>query len=112
MRWRLLALLLLAAPWTGCVGEGGASHELGGTFTEEASQEQMAELQGEVQQRGGQMALLESFPVQFHAIGLGEQACEEVRTFAQESPYVAEVGECQPASDDTQDGDAPASNET
>lgn len=93
MRWWMAGLILFAAGLTGCAGDG--TYELRGTFTEDATQDEMDKLQREVEDRGGDVAFLESHPVQFHATGLDEAACEEVRSFAQDADYVQEVGECQ-----------------
>lgn len=94
MQYRMLALAALAGLVVGCVDQPSPAYRVSGTFTENATQERMDELAGEVDQRGGDFAQMESFPVQFRATDLGATACEEVASFAEDAEYVAEVGDC------------------
>lgn len=109
-RWLCITAALVGLVLAGCASPRTSDHELRGTFTENASDEQMSELEAEVTDRGGQVAFLESFPVQFHATGLEEAGCEEVRSFAQEADYVREVGNCQ-VDEDEAEGDETTSKE-
>jgi len=61
-------------------------------------------------QRGGEIAHLESYLVQFRAWNLTASACEEAREVALGASYVANVGECHIASSRSDDGQA--SNDT
>jgi hypothetical protein len=103
--------LVLAVPFAGCAGEEAADYQLEGTYTEEASEDEMSELETEVREAGGEAFRLESFPVQFRAETLTVEDCGDVRSFAQQADYVREVGDCQLA-EDAPDGDEPASNES
>lgn len=109
MRRRIAVVLLLAAALAGCTGEPSATYELRGTFDENATDEQMNELQQKVEDRGGNMSLLESLPVQFHAWNLAPDACEEVKAFAEDADYVKDVRKCQ-LDQDADGGDEPTSN--
>jgi len=99
---RLAASTLLAAlgagALAGCLAHGDppaeATFRIGGTFTEGATQAEMEKLGAEARRLGGDMALLESFPVQFRASGMEDAACEEFRAFAEAQPYVDVLGEC------------------
>lgn len=109
MHRRIAVVLLLTAALAGCTGDDSGTFELRGTFDENATDEQMDELQQEVEDRGGNVSFLESLPVQFHAWNLNPDACEEVKAFAEEADYVKDVGECQ-LDQDTTGGDEPTSN--
>jgi len=65
-----------------------------GVFSANATQADVAELAARVRERGGEMAVMESFPLQFSTRGLGEADCADVRAFAALRPYVASVGAC------------------
>lgn len=95
MRRGLLAGLFVVSALVGCVDQPAVRYELGGTFTENATQAQMGELADGVQARGGTLHQLESFPVQFRARDLGPGACGEVRDLARGAAFVADVGECE-----------------
>lgn len=98
--WVLAVLLVAVALVPGCAtpepdGSDGASYQVSGTFTENATQAQMEELGNHTRDRGGEIFYLESFPVQFRATNLTEQACGEVRSFAEDRAYVSDVGACE-----------------
>lgn len=108
MRWPWIGVgvALLGVVLVGCVDQPSLDHEVSGTFTENATQAQMNELAGEVEDRGGRLFQLESFPVQFRAAELSAEDCGQVQAFAAGADYVAEVGECE-RSEQTEDGDEP-----
>lgn len=98
--WMLAGLLLTAVLVPGCAvpepdGAEDGNYQVSGTFTEEATQEEMQALGNHTRAQGGEIAYLESFPVQFRASNLTEPACEDVRAFAADQTYVAEVGACE-----------------
>ena len=90
----LLPALLLA----GCIGPQ-ATVNLGGAFTEAATQDDLTAFGDEMREfgRGVDVAILESFPPQFSVRGLPEDKCDDARALAQAKAYVARVGECQPS---------------
>lgn len=95
----LVGLLVGAVLVPGCAtpqpdADDGADHEVSGTFTRNATQAQMDELANYTRDRGGEIAFLESFPVQFRASNLTEEACGDVRSYAGERAYVDDVGAC------------------
>lgn len=95
-----LALLTVFPALAGCAtpepdGAGDQTYQVSGTFSENATQAQMEELGNHTRDRGGEIFYLESYPVQFRATNLTEQACEEVRSFAEDRAYVADVGACE-----------------
>ena len=103
-----LAVALLVA---GCATDGDVpTFAAGGTFTDDATQQQMEELADYVEMRGGDLLLMESFPVQFRATGLSEEACEELRIHAQERSYVQHVRACEEEGA-IADGDAPSTDQ-
>lgn len=93
--WRVLGVLVLGMLVVGCVDDPSPSYEVSGTFTENATQEQMNELGQQVEQEGGHFAQLESFPVQFRATQLTASGCDEIVSFVEGAEYVAEHGACQ-----------------
>lgn len=98
-RLALVVLLVAALALPGCIdsgtnGEDGAEYRLRGTFTNNSTQEDRDELDRYVRDRGGRMVVLESFPPQFDASELEAAGCEEVRRFAVNRTYVADVGNC------------------
>lgn len=109
MREALIGVLLLASVAVGCVDQPAPEYRVSGTFTENATQEEMSKLGDEVEARGGSFGQLESFPVQFRASELSETACGEVADFAQDAKYVAEVGACE-LMEETDGGDEPTSS--
>lgn len=109
MREGLVAVTLLATALVGCVDQAPPEHRVSGTFTENATQDQMDELAGQVEDRGGEFVVLQSFPAQFSATGLADAACEEVAAFAANATYVAHVGSCQPV-EPSEDPQEPVNN--
>lgn len=93
MQRSMVAAAVLGALVAGCLGPG-TTYELAGTFTENATQQQMEELGAKVRDRRGTFAQLESFPVQFRAADLARSDCQAVRSFALNATYVADVGRC------------------
>lgn len=92
----------------------GATYNLGGTFTQDATSEEVAELETEVERRGGRMTLMESLPVQFRIADLSAADCETVRTMADDTSYVRDVRACvasQEGSGSTEPAGGPASSE-
>lgn len=96
----MLAVLALA----GCAeldgerpGSGNEGYRLGGSFDENATQQDYDRAGGLAASLGGDMAFLESFPVQFAASGLTDVACQKLREDLQKEPHVRSVGACQPA---------------
>lgn len=69
-----------------------APRQLSGAFKEEASQADLAEAQRLSKAEGGDMAILESFPMQFSVKGLDAGACARLREALAAEPYVARVG--------------------
>lgn len=95
MRGALLVPLLLLA---GCLdAPSGGPHRLGGSFTAEATQAQVDEARALAEAEGGDMAVMESFPLQFGVTGLSGEACGRLRAALDAKPYVASVGACQEA---------------
>lgn len=81
-------------PAGGDAADGG-TRRLGGSFTAEATQAQVQEAQGLAAAEGGDMAILESFPLQFAVSGLGADACGRLHAALDAKPYVASVRACE-----------------
>lgn len=75
----------------------GGGWRLGGRFTEAATQQDMEQARGVVAARGGEMRLMESFPVQFAATGLTDVGCQKAREELADLSFVASVTACAPA---------------
>lgn len=98
--WILGCLLVAVALLPGCAtpepdGSSDQTYQVSGTFTENATQAQMDELGNHTRDRGGEIFYLESYPVQFRASNLTQEACSEVRSFAEDRTYVSDVGACE-----------------
>lgn len=118
LRSRTLAAMLLLASLAGCLegdratdeaidrgagpgapaddGSGTATWRLGGSFTENATQAEIAEIGRELEPYNATMRVMESFPMQYAVDGLTLEVCPEVRALLAEKPYVAVVRECEP----------------
>lgn len=106
MRIALLVASLLAVAFAGCLEEGAggngptppagssAQFRLGGTYTENVTEAELAAAQAQVESRGGDLALLESFPMQFAVTGVGQADCEALRAWFSNQTFVQRVGEC------------------
>lgn len=105
--------LALAPLVAGCLSPDEArGFQVSGSFTGQATQAQMDELGDYARARGGDLLLMESFPVRFRATGLDEASCEEARAYADGRAYVAEVGACGPEPEPTDDPEQPVGNGT
>lgn len=93
---RKVALVVLALGLSACVepAGGGDAYRFSGSFTEEATQQEMSEFTQKMKQRGANdVLLMESFPVQFQVVGLGND-CEDVRLDSQTLSYVESASPC------------------
>lgn len=119
-----LVLVLVGAGLSGCLeqdvtesrtgdpsGETSTDWRLGGVFTRNASQEDLQDIQGEADARGGDLRVMESFPMQYMIDGLTQSACIELRALLQEKDYVDTVRECRLVQLG-EDPDEPADNTT
>jgi hypothetical protein len=97
-RVRKACVLFALALAAGCTtGDGSHAHGFGGAFTPEATQEEVAEFSNVMEQRhGGSVAVMESFPMQFHVRGLTETGCTQARQEAAGLQYVDSVAACGP----------------
>lgn len=87
MRWLLLMILL-----SGCVDSAETiDARLSGTFTEDRSQPDMAEV-GEIL-APYDVVIMESFPEQFSAV-LPMSVCEERRPLLEGKPYLQSLSSC------------------
>lgn len=116
MRLPAAAFIVLTAVAAGCTdlgevpdaGDAPERFAVWGTFTKNATEEQMTALGDYVQERDGDLLRMESFPVQFRAIDLSAEACDSVREFSETRPYVEDIGSCSLMT--SGGGDAPASD--
>lgn len=92
MRWLLVAGLAFLL--SGCAtAEEGPQFRLGGSFTADRTDQDIAEFNAIVKPYSDDVALLESFPEQFvvsHIAG----GCEQLRATLQSKDYIASVGAC------------------
>lgn len=94
----MLAVVLLSLT-AGCMAPADPpgdpdTYRLGGTFTEDADQGDVADLRGEAEARGGQVTIMESYPLQFDVTGLDRDACTELKAVLEQKPYTESVGGC------------------
>jgi hypothetical protein len=95
---RLTALLLssLILLLAGCAETpGGVEYRVGGSFTEDATQADVEDLQRRLAAWGADAAIMESYPLQYQIGGLDGPSCDEVRAMLANRPYIASVGRCQ-----------------
>ena len=110
---RVLALVTLL-PLAGCLdsvapGGAGAAYYLGGTFTEDASDADLADFRARMAPYGD-VRVMESFPMQFAVDGLTLDTCREARVVAEGRPYVADVRACHAVTSGDGGPDAPTSS--
>lgn len=110
MRRLAIGVLVMAGMLVGCADAPAVDYELRGTFTENATQEQIDELGNAVEQRDGEFRQLESHPIQFRALQLEREDCLDVASIAEEADYVAELEDCQRSEEPGVDD--PTANET
>lgn len=105
----LVTLLLVA----GCTTQAASRpYEISGTFTEDASNEDLEDLRDRLVAYGTTMRVMESFPMQYAIeVDHGQAACHEIETMLEERAYVATIGDCRERLD-TGDEDAPTSSKS
>ncbi len=87
--WLLLAL-------AGCV-EDGPTYNVTGAFTADRDNADLETLGQWVRERGGDVAIMESFPEQFHASGLSATDCEAFRVQLEQWDFIQSHSECKEA---------------
>jgi len=98
MRGPAILMSVLVALVPGCAedtGSGEPSWRVSGSFTEDAGDEDIADLQQRLRPWGTSAAILESYPLQYSILVDSGPACDEVRTMLQQRAYLASVGRCQ-----------------
>lgn len=99
---RILCLLSVVATLAGChapTDDAGDTEDpeqwaIPGTFTEEATQQDIEDLETRLQPYDGSMVVMESFPMQYRIEGPVKDDCPDVRAMLLGLEYVAEVGNC------------------
>lgn len=114
MRSPMLALMLVALlPGllvAGCLEQGTeTTYRLAGTLSEEADDNDTADLRQRAQAHGAELFPLESFPLQYDIQPLSEADCQALADELEELDYVTEVRSCQ-ATETTEDGDQPTNS--
>lgn len=110
---RIIPLLFLTLVLAGCHepaprngGSDAAGWEIRGTFTENATQDDLEDLRMRLEPYDAEMRVLESFPMQYHVTGPRIDDCPDVEELLRDRLYVADVGTCM-VREPTNEGDEP-----
>lgn len=104
LRARPLALatvLLATGALVGCTSSEpdqareDRDHEVDGSFTSQATQQDIEALERELEDIGAELVVLESFPMQYIVRGFTGESCEEVVDILSDHPAVDAVGPCE-----------------
>lgn len=94
----------------GCLDQGTEpTYRLAGTLSEDADENDTADLRQRAEARGAELFLLESFPLQYDIQPLSEADCQALADELEGLDYVTEVRACQ-VIEATEDGDQPTSS--
>lgn len=92
----LASALVLGLLTAGCLDQGTeTTYRLAGTLTEDADEDDTADLRDRAEARGADLFLLESFPLQYNIQPLTEEGCQALAEEIEALDYVAEVRGCQ-----------------
>lgn len=106
----LVVALLPGLLVAGCLDQGTeTTYRLTGTLTEDADENDTADLRQRAQARGAELFLLESYPLQYNIQPLSEADCQALAEELGGLDYVQEVRACQ-VSQGAEDGDQPTSS--
>lgn len=103
MRPVLSLVLLLSLFLAGCHeptpedrqnGISDQEWEVRGTFTENATQEDIEDLRTRLEPYDGELFVLESFPMQYQITGPEVRDCPDVEEMLRTRVYIADVGTC------------------
>lgn len=92
VRW--VVLILLVAGLSGCQEEELTTYRISGSFTEDRTEDDMAELVDRASQHGD-VSILESFPEQFVIRHLDVRGCQFLRPFLDTRDYIAQWRDCE-----------------
>ncbi len=98
----LATLLLATGALAGCTSSEGdqaresRDHEVDGSFTTQATQQDIEALERELEDVGAELVVLESFPMQFVVRGFTGESCQEVLEILNDDTAVDAVGPCDP----------------
>ncbi len=93
MAWALLFLALAGCLSTGDEAEFGIT----GSFTSDRDNADIDTLSDWVRARGGEVAIMESFPEQFHASGLTKADCEDLAVQLDAWDFIQSRSDCKAA---------------
>lgn len=94
----------------GCLDQGTeTTYRLAGTLSEDADDNDTADLRQRAEAYGAELYLLESFPLQYDIQPLSETGCQDLAEELEGLDYVTEVRSCQ-VMEATEDGSQPTSS--
>ena len=109
LRPLLLAALLIVLP--GCANpDESETFQLSGSFTQDRTQEDLADFNAVVEPYSDDVAIMESFPEQFSIRGI-VGGCEQLRSTLDAKTYIAAVGTCRVQTSAGNDGNEATSSE-